>query len=203
MITKQFKTLGLNFNFGVPESAEEYDSLAKRVGACLDSAVANHMYRGVFAEVRAGFVEALETSTGIKRKTKETGKTRTIKGSDGAADTTEAILVWDETEADYFARVCAETSTTPESYQSALDKVVAGVVFDPSAAERAAPGPKTVAKKFTVAAQTILDAGAGTKAAAKLSEILGITVEPTLESLAKAIAEDQKRKEAAMANSYV
>lgn len=194
MINKQFKTLGLTYSFGVPQTAAEYDQLAKREGACVESAVANQMYRGVFAKVRALFTEALEEQSKIERRTKETGKNRTIKGENGAPDTVEAIVVWDETEQDYLNRVLAATSSKLEDYQGLLDSITSKLTFDPSEAEAAPSAPRKTAKKWLDAAQEIINAGAADKVAAALTAKLGMPVEASLESLGRAIAEDQRRK---------
>lgn len=197
MISKQFNTLGLKFNFSVPESAAEFDTLAKRVGACNDSAVSNEMYRGVHPQIRSLFLDAVSAQTSIERKTKETGKERTIKGENGAPDTKEAIVVWAETESDFFSRVLAETKTDAAAYQPLLDSVAAKLVFDPSAAESTPSAPRKTAKKWLDAAEEIIKQGKGDIVAAKLAEKLGIPVDSSPESLGRAIAEDQRRKSVA------
>tara|TARA_R110000868_G_scaffold160977_5_gene390829 strand:- start:1153 stop:1755 length:603 start_codon:yes stop_codon:yes gene_type:complete len=196
MISEKFNTLGLSFTFSVPETAAEFDNLAKKEGACVASANSNEMYRGIHPQIRSLFLDALSSETKIERKTKETGKTRTIK-EEGKPDITEAVVVWAETESDYFARVLAETKTDKTAYQGLLDSVAAGLKFDPSAAESAPSGPKKVAKKWLDAAQEVINAGAAERVAAALTTKLGLPTDVTLESLGRAIAEDQRRKSVA------
>lgn len=199
MISKTYQILSPHnpsFSFSVPETAAEYDQLAKQEGACVESAVANYMYRGVFAEIRALFTEALGAKLGIERKTKETGKTRTIK-EEGKPDVTEAIVIWAETEVEFVSRALAESNTTIAAHQQLLNDIVSKLSFDPSKPESAPSGPKKVAKKWLDAAQEVINAGAADKVAAKLTEKLGMPVDASLESLGRAIAEDQRRKSVA------
>lgn len=211
MVTKQVKTLGLLINVLVPASVEEYDQLAKKSGAALESANANTIYRSVLAKVRDGFTDKLAELTGIARKTKESGKfekfpdgSKNDAGEDvaGKDDPSKPILVYIETEADYFDRVIVETKSPRESFASLVQEVADTVKFDPSASEATPKGPKVTAAIYLKTAQDLIDAGRGEIVAAKLSESLGLVVEPTKESLGAAIAEDQRRKKAALANEY-
>jgi len=133
MQTKEFSSLGLKVNLSVPSTVEEFDQNAKRVGACLDEAVNNCVYRGSLAEFRDKFCEALAESTGVERLTKDSGK----KDESG-----QPILTYTETEGDYAKRVAAEKGVEITSFQSLADSVASAIVFDASARERKAPTPK-------------------------------------------------------------
>ena len=189
------KTLGFTININVPSSVEEFDQLAKKVGACLNEAVKNVIYRGVLNTFRAKFVEAVEAETSIARKTKPTGK---FEKDDAGKDTEVPILVYAETEGDYFDRVLAnpDAPRTLESFTDLANRIAADLVFDPSESEKKPAGPKKLSKAVLDAAKTIIDAGKADAVAAMLATKLGITVDSTQESLARAIAEDQRRKNA-------
>ena len=199
MISKAVKTLGLQINVDVPSSVEEYDSMAKQVGACLESGVANTIYRGYLAEFRSTFSDKLAEKSGIARATKPSGK---FVKDEAGKDTEEAILVYSETESDHFDRVLVETKTEKSAWQELALEVASGIKFDPSAAERAPAGPKKTSAKFIKAATDLIAAGKGDAVAAFLTTKLGFAVEPNIESLGRAIAEDQKRKAAELANQY-
>mgnify|MGYP001305478137 CR=1 FL=1 len=201
-------SLGFELKAQVPDSVEEYDNLAKKQGACLESAVNNVLYRSVLADFRAQFCEAVENNTGIKRATEPTG--RKSKNEDG---TEEDILRFTETEAVYFKRVCAElvsngTHTSVEaaaaSFASLAQGIISNIVFDPSERERQPSQPKSVAKKYLNIAQEWVDAGQTERRVEQMRAKLGDTwkVEGTVESLARAIAEDQRRKAAAVKSEY-
>ena len=191
MISKSVKTLGFEININVPETVEEYDNLAKKAGACLESAVLNTIYRAVLNVFRSDFCEALEKKVGIARKTKPSG--RKVKDEAGK-DTEEDILIYDETESEYFDRVLAETKTEKSAYSDIANEVAATMVFDPSASEKKPAGPKKTAKKYLDAATQIQAAGKLETVAAMLATKLNMVVEATIESVGAAIAEDQRRK---------
>ena len=207
---KEVKTLGFKINVKVPATVEGFDKLAGRSGAALDSAILNVIYRSVLATFRDLFTEKLGQTYSIARKTKETGKHRTIKGVDGAADTQEAIVVWDETEAEFFDRIVAHIMTTDGKTEDEVmallspvaSEVASGITFDPSESAPSSAGPKKVAKQYLETAQTIIDKGGAEKVAAKLGAILNRVVATDLQSLAYAISEDQAIKRKALAAEY-
>jgi hypothetical protein len=196
------RTLGFELNYSVPESVAEYDQLAKKDGAALESATDNVVYRSVLAKFRSALSSALANITGVERKTRDTGKV--TKNEDG---TEEPVLVWDETEKDHFARVCAEQVASgkfasPEaaaaSFLPLAQETIAAIAFDPSESERAPQGPVKVAKQYISIAQKAVDGGKGQALADQLTAKLGnMTVEPTVDSISRAIAEDQRRIRAA------
>jgi hypothetical protein len=69
------------------------------------------------------------------------------------------------------------------------------IVFDPSESEAAPQGPKKVAKAYLALAEKVLAAGKIDVFAAQLAEKLGNwKVEATVDSVARAVSEDQRRK---------
>lgn len=214
MKSQLVKTLGYQISVSVPDSVQEFDRLAKAEGVCLEQANRNVIYRSVLAEFRSLFTEALESLTKISRKTKDTGKTRKVKteAADGSVtETEEAIVVWAETESEYEDRVvqtiASQESLTAEAvksrFQALADKIAATLPFDPSESEKTPAGPKKVSAAVLAVAQKIIDAGRADAVAANLATKLGIPVDSSLESLARAVAEDQRRKRLEMEKDYV
>lgn len=205
MKSTEIKSLGFVLNVQTPSSADEFDQLAKRVGACLDEAVNNVLYRSYLAEFRDEFCDALAKQTGIERKEKITGKTKA--GND--------IVVYAETEVEFVERVAAEKGVEVASFAGLASEVAAKITFDPSATERKA-GAKKVAKTYLNIVAQIEQLGGPdglVKVAAKLAVVLGrpITLDTSTpesmvkarEILALAIKEDQDRKSEAVAKDLL
>lgn len=187
----QVNTAGFTLNANVPETVDEYNNLAKRAEGCLEDAIANTLYRSVFAEFRSEFVAAVAKDTGIEP----------INSG------TEDEPVW-ESDGKYIKRVQAALNLTKDAfvakYQSLAQSLMDAIAFDPSQRERSSDGPK-VGKKDKAMAEEILGTeekpskyDEATKAAvvAKLGSILGREVLPTVDSLARALA-DKRRADAA------
>jgi len=201
MVSKQVNTLGFELNVNVPDSIGEYDSLAKKQGAALESAVLNVLYRSVFAKFRSQFAEAVENNTGIERETEPTGKK--VKDENGN-ETGEDAVRFSETEKVYFDRVCAElvksgkhasVEAAAASFAGLAQETIGSIAFDPSESEKAPTGPKKVAKAYVTLAEKAQAAGKLDALASQLASKLGNwKVEATVDSVAKAIAEDQRRK---------
>jgi hypothetical protein len=194
-IDRKNRTLGLDVTVsGVPAN------LAALVEAYTEQAVyelfvRQAVYNNWNPEFRAAFVEALEEETGIARNTKGTGKFKEIKDEATGEVRKEEVTVYSESEQEYFDRVL--NGADPSTYQDLADRVAKSVKFDASLRERKSAGPKALAKMYLNGAQQLIDAGAAQSAAEKLSNALGISVEPTLEGLAQAlkIREDRRRQE--------
>lgn len=208
MKTKQYNPLGMSPTFQIPESVDEFDTLAKRAGACLDEAVANIMYRGPFADWRDMFLHGFEANgskfdgidkqTGIERKTKVVELTS--KNEDGSPKTREA---YDESEAVYWNRVktsLVQAGRFPSeeaviaNFQPWAQQVADAITFDPSQAERKERGPKKVPKQYIELAQRYIDQGKADVLAKKLTKWLGREVGIAVEVLAQAIKDDQDRR---------
>jgi hypothetical protein len=207
---KQTNIRSLGFSqltVSVPDSYEEFDRLAKRAGAALDEAVKNVLYRSTLASFRDLFTEELQTYSGVERKTKP------VLNKDGSPKLDEdknEISVYDQTENDYFdtavAHLAASKGVDRDTIISELTSLAQSVLdklpFDPSATERASAGPKKVAKTYIEVAEKLIAEGRAETVAAKLSELLGITVTAEVQSLGRAIAEDQRRKRLAIKSEY-
>lgn len=150
MKSKQYKSLGLAVNLSVPETVDEFDANAKSAGSCLNEAINNVVYRGSLAEFRDEFTSAVEDKYKIDRKTKDTGKTKEVDGKQ------QAILAYDETEAEFIERVVATAGIKLEDLQPLADEVAAKIVFDASARERKAPAPKKLSQEYKTAATNLM-----------------------------------------------
>lgn len=211
MKTKEYSSLGLDVPLSVPDSVQEFDLNAKRDGACLEEAVNNVVYRSALAEFREVFlhgrkevkdsngnttapgIDGVEQTTGISRKSVE--KELTSKDEDGKP---KVVDVYDESEAVYFRRVCAQLAADRKqpldeiikSFQPLASAVAASIKFDASAEARQPSGPKKLPKSYLEAAKKVIDAGKGDHVAALLKESLGREVTVSVEGLAAAMQED-------------
>lgn len=138
MTNKTVKCVGVNYTISIPETAAEFDSLAKREGACVDEAVNNVIYRGTNADFRSAYLDALIAKTGIERelvddpsgKKDEKGAVKQVpKNSEGKdVDIIVAQAGLDE---------AAQQAIADEVMSAKDDKGNALVSFDPSARVRA------------------------------------------------------------------
>ena len=200
MQTVKINSLGLIINFGVPSTVEEYDNLAKKQGACLESGIMNVLYRSTLAKFRPLLADRIENQTSIARKTE------TVLGKDGQPKKDEdgtVVEKYIESEAEYLDRVCAvlvenktfaSTEAALASFGTLAQEVADTLVFDPSEKERQPAGPKKIAKAYLEVAQKAADSGKIEALASKLATKLGNwKVDATVESVARAISEDQRR----------
>lgn len=193
----EVNTLGLTVKCNAPSSVEEYDRLAKKEGACLIDGIKNTIYRSYLNQVREGFCEALEKTTGITRKVAQVldaeGKPKTTKDEDGNVI---EVLVYDETEKVYVARVCAETGKPIEAYQDLINSVAEQIAFDPSATEPKPKAPAKTPKLCLEAAKKLIEEGRGSSVAASLSAKLNRTINgDDVDDLGRAIAEFKRNEE--------
>lgn len=211
MKTVEYKSLGLVVKVQVPSDVSEFDKLAKAEGACLKEATNNAVYRGYLgnfrndllhgreADVEAGIIafQGLEQRFGVERQTKVTGQKK------GGGD----IVVYAETEEEYFNRVVAKKNISKADSQAMADELTAITPFDPSARERKAPVPTKVAEKWLVHARAIIAKGQIEELNKRLSKQIGKTFEasgdaakdePVLGRLVKefsdSLAEQQTKK---------
>ena len=211
-------SLGFDLSYEVPSTVAEYDRLAKKVGAALESANLNVIYRSVFAKFRAAFLDAVVNNTGIERATEA------VKNKDGSAKTEDEeieeendkgemvkttiktpVLKFVNTEKVDFELICAQlvqqgkyasTEAAAASFKDLAQGTLEKIVFDPSETEKTPSGPKTIAKAYTKIAQKAADTGKLETLAAALGTKLGALwkVEATVDSVARAISEDQRRQ---------
>lgn len=135
-------TLDCTFPVKVPSTADEFDQLAGRKGACVEEAIRNIIYRSVNHEFRAKLCAKLEEHTGIPRETKTTGE--------GDSAKTE----YTETEKKYKARLIIDGHVDQETCQIFANEIAKEIKFDPSPSKRRG-GPT---KEIQVAAESILNA---------------------------------------------
>lgn len=195
-------TLGFKVNVAVPSTVEEYDQLAGKAGAALESANMNVVYRSWNNQFREAMSDHLAAVTSIKRETE------IVLNKDGSQkideETKQPVERYTETAADHVDRVfatlvkdgkAASVEAATHAYSTDAQKIADSISFDPAERQPKATGPKKVAQKWIALATEIATRGEAVVSAlaTKLSEKLGLPVEPTVESLARAIAEDQRR----------
>jgi hypothetical protein len=206
MITRKVSSQGFELNWRVPETTQEYDSLApKRTQPCLEDAILSTWYRGGANQFRDKLCEHVEKVTNVarinsgteekpdwekegvylKRAFAEYAKSR---GMDPAAKATRDTII---------------TELTPAAQQ-----ILDGIAFDPSERESTGTGP-TLAKTYLEWAKIAYKKDGGQRLAALLGKALNTTVslpaagtsgdadkdaEPVIKALAQAIAANEKRK---------
>jgi hypothetical protein len=156
-------TLDCTFPIKVPSSAEEFDLLAGRKGACLEEAIRNVIYRSVNHEFRGLLCDKLEKHTGIEREFKMEG------------DGEKKRKVFTESEKKYKARLILGGQVDQETCQLFANEIAKELRFDPSPSKRRG-GPS---KEIQAAVESILQAiamGQSTKeiVGAKLAGKLGL-----------------------------
>lgn len=194
----QNTTLGLQIVIDVPETAEEFDKLAGRTGACVEEAVRNVIYRSVNPEFRRNLCERLEKETGIERASKTTGE-----GDD-------AKTVYTQTEKEYYNSFLVDGHIDEETAQMYANEIAATLTFDPSPTTRAKKAPKEI----ETAARHIMDAiKSGTTdedtVKSKFVAVLGIESfdasfgDLTEESLVRALVADKEKQDRERTNKFV
>jgi len=159
----EYSSLGLTVNLSVPETVDEFDKNAKKVGACLAEAINNIVYRGSLAEFRDIFLhgrleekdangkvivtalKGVDDITGIARKELPVLKDGKPVIRDGSPVT---IYDPEDSEAKYFKRILAAANKKVEDFQAQADAVAAALVFDASATEKKPAGPRKLAQKY-------------------------------------------------------
>ena len=192
----EYRSLGIDVKLNTPETVEEFDSLAKRANACLDEATNNVVYRGMLAEYRETFCERVEGETKIERK----WKVAMMDGKPIVKDG-EEVTHWDETEADYFKRVCAELKYEPSTFQSLADDVAKSLVFDPTERERKERGPVKLAKMYVEKATEVITQGRHDKVIAHIQKDLKDTM--PVPTIVEGDTEDVKTKNINALGHYI
>lgn len=177
MKKQQFKSLGIAFELPVPSTVEEFDTNAKRAGACLEEAISNIVYRNGLAEFRYYFLHGREADKDLKtpalegvedyvRKNKvvakdpETGKEelvlRRTKATGRKDEDGQPVLAFFESEANYFDRVLQALGKEPSFFQDLANKHAALIAFDASQKEKKPAAPKKLAQKYKDVAVNLL-----------------------------------------------
>lgn len=199
IIRQSQAVLGLEMQVPVAESVQSFDRLAKRDGACLAEANKNITYRGTSAVARRLLADAIEADTGIERKKVAKG-IKVVKDEDGN-EVEEEVLDWAPehgTEKKYIESVLAEKECEITAFSHLVADIEAQLVFDPSETVRESK-PKKLPKNIVDAVATLLEQPEDVinNICAKLSEELGITVQPEEKSLGAAIHLREKKKDLA------
>lgn len=200
----QVNSLGFSLNKAVPETNEEYDNLARRgPNAACEDASASTLYRGTFPQFRDSFLDKVGEITGVARKTKESGK----KDEDG-----NPVLVWDETEGEYWKRIKAEKSLSDEAavlqFSPLAQECMDAATFDPSVKERKSAGPKAVAKTYLKIATSVVNEGKADRLVELLQTKLGREIvlsgdnEADIKVLAQAISDNEAREREQLQSKY-
>jgi hypothetical protein len=161
MKTVTYDSGGHKFNIAVPETIEEFDTLAKKQGAALEAAIDHEVYHGTLGDIRNAFVKAVATAYNTTPREIGTG----VFEGEGEA---RAEVTNTEKPQVFLARVVAENNLTGDApFQSIADSLSVGganeVKFDPSVRERKAPKSPVIAKWALEQATKFL-AGASDKA---------------------------------------
>lgn len=189
----EVSSLGFKLTKEVPSTVEEYNALApKREQPCLEDAINNTLYRGTLAEFRGAVLEELGELTGVERAV--------VK----PAATEEDNDVY-ESEGKWFNRIKAskgivKNEDLPAEWSAIAQKHMDAAAFDPSAKERSSDGP-AIGKKDLAFAKELLSRGEDKVAAVagQLAAKLGREVATDEKSLARALADYRRAKEAELA----
>lgn len=190
MQTATFKSLGLEVKIQVPSTADEFDALAKKTGACVMEAVRNVVYRGTLAEVRSVLLHGREADVekniseikgmdklfNMERETKpaldKEGKEK--KDSDG-----NPVTVYKQTEEEFFIKICSTHNISEADQQKLMDNVTSQITFDPSATERKPSLPPKLSNKILEAAKALLNGGKLDELNKRFHKVIGKTFTAT------------------------
>jgi hypothetical protein len=144
LMAYETNSLGYKLTFKGPSTVEEYDQKAGRVGACLEDAVDNTIYRSTLPEWQEEFAKKLEEHT---KQPRVTDSTATDKAKARAKDPSKVEDIKEKVKA-YNARVTAGMSDTDKAAIAALAQSVAdGILVDPSPSKRAKGPDKALLAK--------------------------------------------------------
>lgn len=151
-------------NLQVPETVEEFDTNAKRAGACLQEATNNVVYRGLLGEFRDVLIHGREAEDGVAAVQglediySFPRATKPVLGKDGKPKVVDGVAVTEpgETEQEYIDRLMAAKSLTTDALQKVAAVVAASIPFDASARERKAPKPPKLSNELVEAAKAQL-----------------------------------------------
>ena len=200
MIEVTIQPYGVELKAWEPATVEKFDSMAGRVGACLELGIKQEKFHGQYGDIRQD-VTAQLIELGHERKVLSTKKVET-KDEETGEVTSKEVPDKVETDAKFFNRICATldaeegTELGANRFKAELQLAADRNQLDPSRKERVA-AEKKVGKAHLEAAQGIADNGAMDHVASRLSEILGTTVdvsmggEDAVKNLAKAIGQKE------------
>lgn len=191
MATFETNSLGYPLKFKGPDTNEEYDQKAGKVGAVREDACENIMYRSTLPEWQAAFSAKLEEMFGVTRAVNQTAteaaKTRS-KTPEKVKDVLETVRV-------FHNRVIAGATDEQKAELAATAQSIAdGIAVDPSPSKRAAGIPKGFRDKAEVWLALPTDQMEA-KVTTALDAVEGYNLErdeenkPTVESLARLISQ--------------
>jgi hypothetical protein len=126
-------SLGYDLKFRGPKTEEDYDRAAGKVGACLEDAIDNTIYRGTLPEWQEPFAKRIEELTGQKRQVNQEATDAAKKRSknpEKVKDVMETVRV-------FHNRVTAGMSDEDKKALAAIAQEVAdGITVDPSPSKR-------------------------------------------------------------------
>ncbi len=193
---------GWEFSINAPETVEEYNGLApKRLNPCLEDAIFNTWYRNGAPRFRDALCTYLEGVTGVARI--NSGTEEKPEWEKEGAFRKRAIATALQA-AGKDPNLKANQDAFVAEHQVAIQGLADAIAFDPSERE-ATGGSPTIAKTYTAWATMGVDKDGGKELAGLLGTCLGRTItltgtrEMDILVLAKAIAENEKRKRDAMA----
>lgn len=138
MAKHKTNSLGFPLVFNGPGTVEEFDQKAGRVGAALEGAIDDELYRGTLPEWQAEFAKEVEKLTGVPRGVDQPATDRVrarSKNPDKINDVPEKVKT-------YVNRATAGMSEADKKALAALAQEVANrIEIDPSPTRRQA-GPK-------------------------------------------------------------
>lgn len=139
MAKYQTNSIGFPLTFNGPDSVEDYDRAAGKVGVCLEDAVENTIYRSTLPEWQDAFAPKVEALTGIKREVNAVA-TAAAKARSDKPDSVKDIM---ETIPRYVKRAMAGLSDEDKkALATTAQEVADGITVDPSPSKRAAGIPK-------------------------------------------------------------
>jgi hypothetical protein len=142
----QYETnsLGYKLSFNGPATVEEYDQKAGRVGACLEDACDNTIYRGTLPEWQDEWAKKLAEHTGQAR---QVDKEATDRAKSRAKDPSKVQDIMEKVKA-FDKRVTAGMNDAQKAELGKLAQQVADNIFvDPSPSKRAKGPDKALLAK--------------------------------------------------------
>lgn len=189
------ETFGIVLALNVPESVEEFDTLAKRAGACLDAGIDQIVYHDQLGKIRKGIVAEIVKA----RETNPNIPERLVVGQGPKKKDGSTSPVY-EKDTVFIDRVKSSGAISPADFAALGQAVADATPFDPSASTSSSQ----IAKKFYNFADGVIAAVAAGQSSWErfeenfLSENPDFEFEkengaPTRDSLAAAFKADELR----------
>jgi uncharacterized protein YjbJ (UPF0337 family) len=187
----EVSTMGFDVKFNGPDTVEDYDRAAGKVGSCLADACENTIYRSTLPELHGKLVEKIEALTGTKREVNQ-GATDAAKGRAKDPSKVKNIM---ETVPKFVKRATAGMSKEDlAALQTEIQSIADGITVDPSPSKRQrGPAKDLLAKADQIL--TLPEDQREAKITGWLGQVEGFDLErddenvPTRESLALLIGE--------------